>query len=130
MRFSVLFYSEFETVSRSFEESLNELFQDTNIFLAKNHAETIELSRVLMFNIIVLDYGDKNFKNHTLLNELKKIQPFTKILIYSRRNEVTLTEVTLRNEFVDFFEKKKHSTKLEEAVLASLNYDIYNPVSH
>ncbi|WPR72039.1 response regulator transcription factor [Flavobacterium sp. NG2] len=111
---------------------LEEKFKYLNISTTEDYKETLAILDVQKFDLIILDINIPGGKNTGMISEIKKIQPFAKILIFSVYDEETHAcpyIVAGANGYINKLSDRKKIIKAVDTILKTGNYlttDIVN----
>jgi DNA-binding NarL/FixJ family response regulator len=79
----VLLFDSIVLIKKSLEMIVRKNHNDANIMLASTVEEVEEFAKIICFDLVIMDINFEKKDNFYLIKTIKKLQPKTKILIFS-----------------------------------------------
>ena len=80
---NIAVYNPLQIICKGLEIIIKEKFFVSNIFIANSNIDIIEFSKVLYFDVIIVDVNESQTENFLFIKKVKNIQPKTNILLFS-----------------------------------------------
>jgi len=83
MIYNVLIYDEMPIICIGLREVIKAKFPLCDVYIAKDAEEFLKYSTILTFELIFVDISKNGFNQFSLLVKIKKVQPSTKLILFS-----------------------------------------------
>lgn len=113
---NILLIDDHLVVRKGVEMILNEKLESVNIYNSENYDEALEVVKAVQIDLIFLDININGVENIKIMQELKKIQPNVKILVFTSHDEKLYGMRYLKYGADGFLNKFCESDKIIEVV--------------
>lgn len=113
---NILLIDDHLVVRKGVEMILNEKLESVNIYNSENYDEALEVVKAVEIDVVFLDININGVENIKIMQELKKIQPNVKILVFTSHDEKLYGMRYLKYGADGFLNKFCESDKIIEVV--------------
>lgn len=125
MELNILLVDDHLVVRKGIELVIADSFPKAVVYNAENYIETLEILKTIDINLVVLDIIINGVEDVKIMKEIKKIQPKTKILIFSCHEEEFYGLRYIKNGADGYLHKYCSEDKIIEAFKNVLNKGCY-----
>lgn len=122
---NILIVDDHLVVRKGIEFIIKDKFSDAFIYNAENYPEALEIIQAISIDLVVLDIIINGIEDVKILKEIKSIQKYTKILIFTCHEEEFYGVRYLKNGADGFLNKYCSEDKIAEAFECILESGYY-----
>lgn len=122
---NILIVDDHLVVRKGIEFIIKDKFSDAVIYNAENYPEALEIIQAISIDLVVLDIIINGIEDVKILKEIKSIQKYTKILIFTCHEEEFYGVRYLKNGADGFLNKYCSEDKIAEAFECVLESGYY-----
>jgi len=122
---NILIVDDHLVVRKGIEFIIKDKFSDAVIYNAENYPEALEIIQAISIDLVVLDIIINGIEDVKILKEIKSIQKYTKILIFTCHEEEFYGVRYLKNGADGFLNKYCSEDKIAEAFECILESGYY-----
>lgn len=125
MELNILLVDDHLVVRKGIELVISDSFPKAIVYNAENYIETLEILKTIDVDLVVLDIIINGIEDIKIMKAIKKIQPKTKILIFSCHEEEFYGLRYIKNGADGYLHKYCSEDKITEAFKNVLNDGYY-----